>query len=119
FNVIPFEESVFTTAYSPKDAILAIGLTGKTILWDTETNQQLASLRQAGSIRSITFNLEGNWLATTTAEGSIFVWDMNQNPLSTPAFQFGQAGRITSLDFNSQRQWLASASEEGVVYLWD
>lgn len=118
-DVIEFEETVFTSAYSPRDPILAVGLTGKIILWNTETNQQAAVLPHAGRVRSISFNAEGNWLATTTSEGSINLWDMDAAENTSPKFRFIQDGRITSLDFNSKKQWLGSGGDDGYVYLWD
>lgn len=116
---IEFEETAFTSAYSPKGSLLAVGLTNKIVLWDTDTNQEFATLRQIGRIRSLNFNSDGTWLATTTSEGSIHVWDMTQPDLTAPTHKFLQDGRITSLDFNSQKQWLASGGDDGYVYLWD
>ncbi|MBL8102574.1 MAG: WD40 repeat domain-containing protein, partial [Anaerolineales bacterium] len=118
-NALQFNEVAFTSSFSPKDPILAIGFADKTILWDTNTNTEIAALRQVGNIRSLTFNLEGNWLATTSSDGSIYVWDMNKKDYSQPTYQFLQEGRVTSLDFNSKMGWLASASADGYVYLWD
>ena len=118
-NVLQFEEVAFTSAYSSKDPILAIGFADKTILWDTDANTKIAELSQVGDIKSLNFNLEGTWLATTSSDGSIYVWDMNKKDYSQPAHQFLQDGRITSLDFNSQKGWLASAGNDGYVYLWD
>jgi len=120
-NVLQFEEGEvpFTSAYSTKDPILAIGFADKTILWDTAANVKIAELSQVGDIKSITFNKEGTWLATTSSDGSIYLWDMNKKDYSQSTYQFLQDGRITSLDFNSQKGWLASASVDGYVYLWD
>ncbi|NOH02225.1 MAG: TIR domain-containing protein [Chloroflexi bacterium] len=118
-NSIPFEETAFTSAYSPRDSILAIGLTNKIVLWDTASGKEAAALKQVGRIRSLNFNSDGNWLATTTSEGSINIWDMNETDLTAPRYRFLQDGRITSLDFNSRKQWLASGGDDGYVYLWD
>lgn len=118
-NVITLDETAFTSAYSPKDPILAIGLTNKIVLWNTLTNSEFASIRQIGQIKSLNFNANGAWLATTNSDGSIFVWDMSLNDHSKPKYEFLQGGAITSLDFNSKQQWLASAGTDGFVYLWN
>lgn len=115
---IPFEETAFTMAYSPKDPFLAVGLIDKIVLWNLESNTAAATLQQVGHIRSLNFNTEGTWLATTTSNGSIFIWDMTLGDYTAPKYEFLQDGRITSLDFNSSRQWLASGGER-YVYLWD
>ena len=118
-NILPFGEVAFTSAYSPNDSTLAIGFADKTILWDTASNSEIATLRQIGDIKSLTFNLEGTWLATTSSDGSIYAWDMTKKDYSSPTYQFLQGGRITSLDFNSKKGWLASAGSDGFVYLWN
>ncbi|MDP1545200.1 MAG: TIR domain-containing protein [Anaerolineales bacterium] len=118
-NNLQFNETAFTSSYSPRDALLAIGLTDKTILWDTQTNSETATLRQVGRITSITFNHDGSWLATTSSDGSLFIWDMSSPDLSEPRYKFLQGGRVTSLDFNPHKNWLASASANGFVHLWD
>jgi len=118
-NVLQFGEVAFTSAYSSKDPILAIGFADKTILWDTAANVEIATLGQVGDIKSLTFNREGTWLATTSADGSIYIWDMNKKDYTQPIYRFFQDGRITSLDFNSQKGWLASAGSDGYVYLWN
>lgn len=116
---IPFEEIVFASAYSPRDPILAIGLSDKVVLWNTSTNSPAAALRHVGEIASLDFNSAGNWLATTSSDGSVYVWDMDQGNFIKPKYEFQQGGRITSLDFNPQKHWLASAGLDGFVYIWD
>jgi WD40 repeat protein len=116
---LPFDAVTFTSSYSPIDPILAIGVTGRTILWDTSTNSELASLAQLGEIRSLTFSKDGTWLATTSTEGSIFLWDMKNRNYDAPAYSFLQGGSISSLDFSGNNQWLASGSKDGFAYLWN
>ena len=118
-NSIPFEEVAFTVTYSPKDPYLAVGLTDKIVLWNTETNEQAAVLQQLGRIRSISFNTDGTLFATTNTDGGIYVWDMTGTDYSEPKYKLHQGSSITSMDFNSQKQWLGTASEEGYVYIWD
>jgi WD40 repeat protein len=118
-NNIPFDETAFTSSYSPRDPILAIGLTDKIILWDVIANEQIAIMRQIGEIRTLLFNHDGRWLASASSDGSINVWDMDQSDHSRPKHEFLQSGHINSLDFNSKTEWLASAGEDGFVHLWD
>jgi WD40 repeat protein len=118
-GVIPFEETAFTAAYSPRDPLLAIGLSDEIALWDTSTNSPAAVLRHVGEIISLDFNSVGNWLATTSSDGSVYVWDMDQGDFTKPKYEFQQGGRITSLDFNAEKHWLASAGLDGFVYVWD
>lgn len=116
---IKFDETAFTSAYSPRDPLIVIGLTDKAILWNTQTNSQAAVLGQIGEITSVNFSHDGIWLATTSGEGSIYVWDMNQSVLSEPRYKFLQGGRVTSTEFSPSSDWLATGSSDGFAYLWD
>lgn len=119
-----FDDPLLTLAYHPANPILAIGFTGKSILWDTASDKEIATLpNQAGEIRSVVFNKTGSLLATASLNGSIFVWDMNtldtSNPMPIHKFQQGTRIEITALDFSPTLPWLASAGSDGFVYLWD
>jgi WD40 repeat protein len=114
-----FEAVPFTSSYSPKDFTLAIGFTGKTVLWDAVGKKEMATLNQLGDIRSLNFSKDGNWLATSSSEGSIYLWDMKNGDFEQPAYRFQQGGDITSLDFSYNNKWLASAGTNGFAYIWD
>lgn len=120
---IPFAETPLTLAYNPANSNLAIGFQGRSILWDTVNDKEIAVLGQNGEIRSLLFNQTGALLATASLNGSIFIWDMNSLDPSNPepVYQFQQGTRIeiTALDFSPSLPWLASAGSDGFVYLWD
>lgn len=118
-NEIKFDETAFTSAYSPRDPLLVIGLTDKAVLWNTQTNSQAAVLGQIGEITSVNFSHDGIWLATTSREGSIYIWDMVKADFSQPKYKFLQGGRITSTEFSPASDWLATGSPDGFAYLWD
>jgi WD40 repeat protein len=118
-NEIKFDETAFTSAYSPRDPLMVIGLTDKAVLWNTQTNSQAAVLGQIGEITSVNFSHDGIWLATTSREGSIYVWDMTKADNSEPRYKFLQGGRITSTEFDPTSKWLATGSPDGFAYLWD
>jgi len=118
-DILPFDAPVYSLAYSPKGPIMAVGMTNQIILWDSAQNKELATLGQVGNILSMSFSLDGNWLATAGLEGNIYIWDMTGENFSAPKVQFHQNSRITSLDFHPSNTWLASGSADGYVYLWD
>lgn len=117
-NVL-FDETAYTSAYSPKDPILAVGLTDKIILWNMETNSQAAVLSHPGKMRSVIFNQDGSLLATANFDGDIFIWDMSTTTPIEPKFKFFQDSTITSMEFNPARPWLATAGTDSYVYIWD
>lgn len=115
---IKFNETPFTISFSPAQTdLLAIGFTGKIVLWNTSTNSALQELKQVGGIRSITYSRDGRLLATSSSEGSIYIWDTSD--LSFTKYRFLQNGGITSLDFTQDNAYLASASGTGIAYVWD
>ncbi|MBI5838607.1 MAG: TIR domain-containing protein [Chloroflexi bacterium] len=116
---IPFEETAFTISYDPVDAILAIGFQNKTVLWDIAAKKEIRSLEQIGEIRSLTYNRDGSWLATTSSDGSVYLWQMQSGDTSGPKYRLQQGGNVTSLDFSSNNQLLASGGGNGFAYLWD
>jgi len=118
-KTLTFDETAFTVAFSPKDATLAIGLSGKIILWDVVANQEKTQLIHIGRVHLLAFNQDGSLLASASSDGSVNVWDMNQSDLVNPIYQFRQGGRVNALDFNSQKQWLALAGDDGFAYIFD
>jgi WD40 repeat protein len=115
---ITFEERALTISYDPGQPNLAIGFNGKSVLWDIAAKKEIAKLDQFGTIGSLTYSKDGKWLATTSSEGSIFVWDMQSGDLGAPKYRLQQGGRITSLDFTADNQLLASGGDNGFAYLW-
>jgi WD40 repeat protein len=116
---LKFDQTAFTLAFNPSDGTLAIGLTGRIALWDVAGEKEIASLSQVGDIKSLSFNRDGRWLATTSSAGGIMVWDMSGGIPTSPVHQFLQGGGITSLDFNTDGTLLASGGANGYAYLWD
>jgi WD40 repeat protein len=116
---LKFDQTAFTLAFDPSDGTLAIGFSGRIALWDVAAEKEIASLPQAGDIKSLNFNRDGRWLATTSSAGGILVWDMSGGIPTSPAYRFMQGGSITSLDFNADGTLLASGGANGYAYLWD
>jgi WD40 repeat protein len=118
-NEVQFDRIPLTISFDPiHSSILAVGFTGKSVLWDLGSGREIAALAQIGDIGSLTYSKDGKWLATTSSEGSVFLWDMQGSDLSTPKYKLQQSGRVTSLDFSGDNQLLASAGGN-FAYLWD
>lgn len=118
-KTISFEETVFTTRFNPSDSTLAIGLSDKFVIWDVNANQQVNMLFQTGKINLLAFNRSGNILASASSDGSVNIWDMTQDDITNPIYQFRQVGKTSEIAFHPNQNWLALASENGIVYLFD
>ena len=116
---ILFDEIAFTISFNPVNTTLAIGFTGKIVIWDIANKKEITSLQQVGDIKSLNFSRDGHWLATTSSAGGISVWDTSSGQPTQPTYKFLQGGSITSLDFSADGKFLASGGSNGYAYLWD
>jgi WD40 repeat protein len=69
-----------------------------------------------GGIRSLSFSLNGQYLATASDDGTARLWDLQGNQLVV--FQ-GHEDRVYSVRFSPNGQYLATASSDGTARVWD
>jgi len=111
--------AVSSVAFSPDDAILAAGRGDGTVqLWDTATEQQIATIIQHhGTVTSVTFSPVGTTLATGSGDGTVQLWDRaTRRQLTTLA---SPAGTVTSVAFSRDGKTLAASRADHTVRLWD
>ncbi len=82
--------SVFSLAFSTDGTTLATGTWGGATLWDVETREQIAALEgHTRSVHSVAFSDDGNVLATGASDGTMLLWDVEQQrspPIPNPDF---------------------------------
>ena len=109
-------------AFSPDDAILALGHTGSISLWNvTKTGMQAHSAipdNHRGFSDILTFSPDGKTLLDSKwSEARIQLWDVDTGrSLGTLS---GHTEPIETLVFSHDGKTLASGSEDGTVLLWD
>ena len=116
---IQFDMVAFTIAFNPKNDTLAIGFSGKIVIWDIAGKKEIGSLPQIGDIKSLNYSPDGHWLATTNSEGGISLWEMSNSIPTEARYKFIQGGSITSLEFNKDGSLLSSGGSDGYAYIWD
>jgi WD40 repeat protein len=107
-------------AFHPDGGSLAVGGQNTITLWDTETWEPVGELKQqSGLINELAFNRQGTWLASTSGDGTIFLWKAESLPIAGPAHRLRLDGEALSLAFSPDGRWLASGSTKDFVQVWD
>ena len=111
-------EHIGSVAFSPVEAILAVGPwgTGSFILWDVSTQERIGTLDGAGGAWATAFSPDGTQLAIQD-ELLIQLWDVASRR-KTATLQ-GHSDGVTSLAYSPDGGLLASGSSDSTVKLWD
>lgn len=118
-----------STAYSP-DGKKVAGINDKTIvIWDAKTGEELLTL--SGNYDRpfpIVFSPDGNHLASGSANGELFIWDMADGKVSlilqgptngSPPLESVQGYAILSIAYSPDGKYLVSGDSDGFGIIWD
>lgn len=116
-------------AIKPNSSLLAMASGGPTqddgidavSIWDITENHQVAQLTEhAGPVTSVAFSPDGAWLASSSADQTIILWETaNYQPQKRMVVSTLAQNPVWSVAFSPDGQVLASASEDGQVIFWD
>jgi WD40 repeat protein len=120
------EMRVLGIAFSPRH--LAAGYRdGKLVLWNRETWQQVATIRdQTSFLGALAFSPDGRMLAAGGSSHVINLWEVDALitnsarglPLRPTAALRGHTQRITAVEFSHDGRTLVTASGDGTAKLW-
>ena len=104
--------------YSPDGKILAVATRIGIWLYDTTTYQEISLLTEhESSVTNITFNPNGNALASAGKDNSILLWDIDTG---TQIILFAHTGRFAQniLRFSHDGKTLASGNKDTII-MWN
>jgi WD40 repeat protein len=70
----------------------------------------------AGHIYSVSFSVDGRWMAFAEAQGRLFLWDTTSWQVADRAAI--APAQLISVSFSPDGQWLATGEDQGIVRLW-
>lgn len=98
-------------AFHPQDSRLAVAYGDRVVLWDIESNSQLAEFTQEGSLRIfdlLAFHPNGSQLATG-GEAGVARWELETGELlSLPGADDASSGHVEYLAYDPSGYWLVS-----------
>lgn len=113
-----FTEGVTTTAFSPRDNLIACATRDCTIrIFDGESGSEIATLVGHSSwIPSLTFSSDGSLLASAGWDSLVILWDV-RDAKEVSRFT-SHSRRVNDVAFSSDSTMLASAGWDTEVKIW-
>jgi WD40 repeat protein len=112
---------VFSLAYSPSGATLAVGLEdGRVVLIDSEHGAVIgpALVPNHGSIESLAFDAAGTSLAIGGQDGTVTLWDLRTRTVAGPPLAT-QTGGVFGLTFARDGHAILAGSADHTVIRYD
>ncbi len=106
-------------AFSPDGRALAVsnGMAQKATVWDLDTATARLALRHRGTVSSVAWSPNGQFLVTTSEDRKARIWNTK-----TPALVHtlsGHAGAVFDAAFSPDGRLVASGSADRTVRVWD
>lgn len=105
-------------AFSPDDRLLAgADWANAAFLWEVASGTRLAPpLRHDGMVAHVAFSSRGDWLATSSVDGTVKLWDLQSRTLIQ---SLSHRDFPMQTSFNTDDSALLTRTFSGWVHLWD
>ena len=121
-KTIQTEEEIYCINYSPNSKQIVTSGNSKTAkIWSINDDNSINDTNvisldgHRDKIWSATFNPEGNWIATASADRTIRIWDHEGNELKTIR---GHNSDVLDVVFTNNGDAILSSSSDNTVRLW-
>ena len=94
---------------------MAIGCDDSLEVWDLTNETRVCSLKNTGSINSVTFSPDSQVIAFGGKEGKLILWDTKKE---RNIFDFEQGSEIRAVVFNFKHKILASCNQDRTINIW-
>ncbi|RPI07055.1 MAG: CHAT domain-containing protein [Ignavibacteriae bacterium] len=113
-----FQEDVSALAVHPTAKLFAVGLSSGTIQLYAVAKMELqkALTESRNKISSMSYSVDGKFLAAGAVDGSVYLWDMQTGALK---IRYSQKGMIASVSFDPKSRWLVSAASDSSLRFLD
>jgi WD40 repeat protein len=91
------------------------GSDGAIGVWETQKREHVVTLNRGTT--GLAFHPQGRWLAATSLDDSICVWDLRRGQLA--AELTGHTDTVTCVAYSPDGLWLASGSEDRTIRFWN
>lgn len=112
---LPVYSIAFNSPYDDKIATSSIDKTGK--IWDAKTRKCLYTLNHKLEVLKVTFSHDGKMLATSCADGSSTIWNVNTGEKLQNFKQHSQ--EVVNSIFNNDNSNLLSYSYDGTAKIFN
>lgn len=113
--------SIQSLAFAPDGQLLASGGDATIQIWNVSRGEPQQTLSdQASPVHALAWNLDGNLLASGSADGGIRLWEIQEaQPGTSMRLLTGHTDLVWSVAFAPDGRTLASGSVDGTVKLWN
>jgi WD40 repeat protein len=89
-------------------------------VWDMETGERIATQpAHNDDITAIAYHRQGNLLASASQDGTVKVWQLQNNQLSLRQTLSGHAGWVTAVAISPDGRRIISGSSDKTIKIWD
>ncbi len=89
-------------------------------VWDLETGERIATQpAHNDDISAIAYHRQGNLLASASQDGTVKLWQLQNNELSLRETLSGHAGWVTAVAISPDGRRIISGSSDKTIKIWD